>query len=78
MCIQNKSPWFVVADKHGGFDHFDTLAEAEAHAKWLVQGYLDGNLSGNDPMPTITRCENVRRYSASADGLMCVAEIGHA
>jgi hypothetical protein len=61
MCVNETKIWYVVATRHGDFDRFDTLEEAEKHATWLIQGYVNGTRSANDPQPVITECKNVAR-----------------
>lgn len=63
MCINIplNEAFYVVADRHGTFDTFDTLEDARTFANHLVEGYKDGTRSANHPMPVITECRNIEK-----------------
>lgn len=51
--------FYMVRDKHGNTSTFPTKDEAEAEAVRIMQGYLDGTLSANDPKPTIFAIQEI-------------------
>lgn len=61
--MTGNNKWYLVNTRHHTSDYFDTLEAAEAWAKRLCNGYIDGTISASDPGPVIIECRRMRRYA---------------
>lgn len=55
--------FYAVTTRHGGYNSFHTLAEAQNHANAVMNGYLEGLTCSNDPQPTIFKIQEVEQLT---------------